>query len=186
MKNNFELDTNICIREIFAKDKYVINPQMNIIYELQNNIDGCVVLPQKQNNQYFDIKKNFVNNIINPLSYFELPINSNNFLEIIFNINNINNLYDWFINYKISKDIESDEILNLVLNLFWYKKFNIIKNNIEDFIQFNKILIKLIYNKVLELNILSRIIIKLVKKYHNKKILYLVKLKKYLMKYYNK
>lgn len=259
------LNRDTCIRNISLKDKYVFNSQMNIIYELPNPIEGCVVLPNKVHHKYFDISQN-INNFTNSFFSFTLPINSNNILPIIFNINSINSLYEWLVNFitskknlpissedsvqslsknpissdfnsnidsfqSLSKSISSDsdfnsnidsfqslstnsisnilvsetsnyidkynnitlslslyetEVLNLILNLFWIKNLNIIKDNIDDFINFNKLLIKLLYDIILDINIVSKIIIKIINKYHDKKIIYIIKLKKYLMKYYNK
>jgi hypothetical protein len=115
----------------------------------------------------------------NPLINFTLPINSNNFLDVVLSMTTIEELYEWLDNC-----IDDDKkMIGIVLDLFWKNYYNIIDENIELFIKINHKIIDLIFNRKLSNEIVSSISVTFIKKYSGKKINYLNKIKKYLMKY---
>jgi hypothetical protein len=115
----------------------------------------------------------------NPLINFTLPINSNNFLDVVLSMTTIEELYEWLDNC-----IDDDKkMIGIVLDLFWKNYYNIIDENIELFIKINHKIIDLIFNRKLSNDIVSSISVTFIKKYSGKKINYLNKIKKYLMKY---
>jgi hypothetical protein len=115
----------------------------------------------------------------NPLINFTLPINSNNFLDVVLSMTTVEQLYEWLDNC-----IDDDKkMIGIVLDLFWKNYYNIIDENIELFIKINHKIIDLIFNRKLSNDIVSSISVTIIKKYSGKKINYLNKIKKYLMKY---
>jgi hypothetical protein len=115
----------------------------------------------------------------NPLINFTLPINSNNFLDVVLSMTTIEELYEWLDNC-----IDDDKkMIGIVLDLFWKNYYSIIDENIELFIKINHKIIDLIFNRKLSNEIISSISVTFIKKYSGKKINYLNKIKKYLMKY---
>ena len=110
---------------------------------------------------------------------FTLPINSNNFLEIVFNISNIRQLNDWITDL----DNKNTDIIEIALNLFWINYYNKIDKDFETFIKLNKNIINNILNKEVNIDIINKIVNRLIKKNYGKKIKYLDKIKKYLRKY---
>lgn len=115
----------------------------------------------------------------NPLINFTLPINSNNFLDVVLSITTVEQLYEW-----LNNCIDDDKkMIEIVLDLFWKNYYNIIDENIELFIKINHKIIDLIFNRKLGNDIISSISVSFIKKYSGKKINYLNKIKKYLMKY---
>jgi hypothetical protein len=91
----------------------------------------------------------------------------------------IEELYEWLDNC-----IDDDKkMIGIVLDLFWKNYYNIIDENIELFIKINHKIIDLIFNRKLSNEIVSSISVTFIKKYSGKKINYLNKIKKYLMKY---
>jgi hypothetical protein len=115
----------------------------------------------------------------NPLINFTLPINSNNFLDVVLSMTTVEQLYEWLDNC-----IDDDKkMIGIVLDLFWKNYYNIIDENIELFIKINHKIIDLIFNRKLSNDIVSSISVTFIKKYSGKKINYLNKIKKYLMKY---
>jgi hypothetical protein len=184
------LDKNDCLKLNKKNSSYTLHPLINYITNIEHlNVDLCIVLPQLTNNKlnYIiqkdilddnnDTKKDIYN--INPVFNFSLPINSNNFLDIILNINTVNKLYEWF----KSCDIENMDIIKLVLNLFWKNYYHILNDNLDDFYYFNQYLIKKIFKKDIKILIIAKIINKIIKKYYGNEIKYLVKIKKNLSKY---
>jgi hypothetical protein len=119
------------------------------------------------------------NTTINPLSYFCLPINSNNYIEIVFGISNINKLSQW-INMIDDTDIE---LLDFVMGLFWKNYYNIIDEDMDSFIGVNRKIIKKFMYKDIDNNIIVKIVNRLIKNNYGKKIKYINKIKKYLTKY---
>jgi hypothetical protein len=180
------------------------NPKLN---ESNNNIDLCHILPQIANNMMFfmmkpsslkndesqlnmqiseiksDVIKDGKQNEVcdNPFTNFMLPINGNNFLEIVFNITTINQLYEWISNFDVN--IRSKNIVELVLDLFWINNYNKIDDELDMFIKLNQEIIKIMFNKNVSHEIVIKIINRLVRNNYGKKIKYLDKIKKYLMKY---
>lgn len=115
----------------------------------------------------------------NPLIHFTLPINSNNFLDVVLSMTTVEQLYEWLDNC-----IDDDKkMIGLVLDLFWKNYYTIIDENIELFIKINHKIIDLVFNRNLSNDIVSSISVTFIKKYSGKKINYLNKIKKYLMKY---
>jgi hypothetical protein len=115
----------------------------------------------------------------NPLINFTLPINSNNFLDVVLSMTTVEQLYEWLDNC-----IDDDKkMIGIVLDLFWKNYYSIIDENIELFIKINHKIIDLIFNRKLSNDIVSSISVTFIKKYSGKKINYLNKIKKYLMKY---
>jgi len=124
-------------------------------------------------NNKFDI------NEIDKSMLFTLPINSNNFLEIVFDISNISQLNNWITNL----DKKNIEIIDIALNLFWVNYYNKIDKDFESFIKLNINIINNILNKEVSIDIINKIVNRLIKKNYGKKIKYLDKIKKYLRKY---
>lgn len=118
---------------------------------------------------------------IEPVLNFTLPINSNNFLEVVFNINTLNQLDEWINTFDFSK--ENINIVELVLDLFWINNYDKIDENLDIFIKLNQKIIKLIFDKDISIDLMSKIINRLMRHNYGKKIKYLRKIKKYLTKY---
>ena len=116
---------------------------------------------------------------INPLMYFTSPINSNNFLELVFNISNPYQLNQW-INLLDSSEIK---LLRFVLNLYWKNYYNKIDDDMDNFIVVNKKIFRKFLNKNIDDKIIIKIINRLIKNNYGKKIKYISKIKKYLIKY---
>ena len=158
-------------------------PQYNdnniLIYNANiNNIEQSITL-NNSISESSNINQTTNSSIINPLLYFTMPINSNNFLEIIFGISTIFNLNEW-INLINPSDIE---LLDFVLNLYWKNYYNKIDEDINNFIIINKKIIKKFLNKDIDNEIIKKIVNKLIKNNYGKKIKYINKIKKYLTKY---
>ena len=100
---------------------------------------GDKLLNEKKNKVSNIIKNINMNNTIN----FSLPINNNNFLDIVFGITNIEQLINWFIGYNID-DIQT---INLVLSLFWEKYYGTINDNLNEFNHLNFLIAKLLFSK---------------------------------------
>jgi hypothetical protein len=115
----------------------------------------------------------------NPLISFSLPINSNNFLDVVFSIANMEHLYDWLNNCHD----DDKKMIGNVLDLFWKNYNGVINENIELFIKINHKIINIMFNHNLSHEIVVSISVSFIKKYYGKKINYLNKIKKNLMKY---
>ena len=124
-------------------------------------------------------KKQHIIEEVDRIMCFTLPINSNNFLEIIFNISNLNQLNEWL------NTIDQSEIkaINIVLDLYWKNYYNSIDNDLDSFIKINHSIIHKILNNNVSFEITTKIVNKLIRKNYGKKIKYLSKIKKYLTKY---
>ena len=205
MTNNYIIHKKDCLDTININNKnteiHHIHPLFNFLYKDNYTKEKCYILPQLINNKIDIVKDNiikeekirinsdlFLNSTesdkevdkdINPLLYFTLPINSNNFLELVFNISNSSQLNQW-INL-----IESSEykLLEFVLNLYWKNYYNKIDEEIDSFIIVNKKIFKKFYNKDITDDILLKIITILIKKKYGEKIKYISKFNKYLIKY---
>jgi hypothetical protein len=142
MTDNFIIHKKDCLDTININNKnteiYHIHPLFNYLYKDNYTKEKCYILPQLINNKIDIVKDNLikedkirinsdllststesdieVDKDINPLLYFTLPINSNNFLELVFNISNSSQLNQW-INL-----IESSEykLLEFVYKLIIY------------------------------------------------------------------
>lgn len=116
---------------------------------------------------------------INPLLYFTSPINSSNFLELVFNISNVYQLNQWINLINIS-DIK---LLRQVLKYFWINYHNKVDEEMDTFIIVNKKIFKKFLYKDVDDKIIIKIINRLIKNNYGKKIKYISKIKKYLTKY---
>lgn len=196
-----------CIKSINANEISSIHPLLNHVYNfdiLKLDSDMCFVIPQIVDNKITPMVKKTIlrdddikisdvhiddkkvdkyddNTIkkINPLTNFSLPINSNNFLEIVFGINTFYQLDEWIQNI----DVSNIRVINTVLNLFWINHYSDVDNNFEIFVKLNQKIIKLLFNKDIAQEIMIKIINRMLKNNYGKKIKYLDKIKKYLMKY---
>jgi hypothetical protein len=182
---------------ILIENKTYIHPLLNYIQENnskiyvtlpQVNIDESKIIIEKKYEENKLSNLNIGDEIIESSKYtnkldlinvMTLPINSNNLLDIVFNISSIYNLSN-FIN---NVDINNKDIINIVFDLFWKNYYNIIDQNLDNFIDINIKLIKRYFNKIISLEIMTKIINKLIKKNYGKKIKYITKIKKYLDKY---
>ena len=115
----------------------------------------------------------------NPLVNFTLPINSNNFLDVVLSMTTVEQLYEWLDNCND----DDKKMIKIVLDLFWKNYYSIINENIELFVKINHKIIDLFFNRKLSNEIVSSISVSFIKKYSGKKINYLNKIKKNLMKY---
>jgi hypothetical protein len=191
---------------------YSIHPLINTIIKNNTNKNNCFILPHKMENDnliYYTMDENALkkklnkfssiiiddkkqsidnkiipinkikNNDINSIFNFMIPINSSNFLEIIFNIKSIDDLNNWLLIY----DLEDKKTVYLIFDLFWINYYNIIDDNIDTFIKLNQQIILYYFYKKIDNNIMAKIINKLIKRNYGKKIKYLDKIKKYLIKY---
>lgn len=107
---------------------------------------------------------------------FSFPINSNNFLDVIFNITNINQLINWLTTY----DINDKNTIDLVLNMFWTNHYATVNDNINEFNELNFLIVKLLFNKVLTNDKVQQLSNKIISKNYGKNIVYLEKIKKYI------
>jgi len=185
-KNRTNIDINY-IHPLFnyynkdnlKKEKSYILPQMidnkiNIIKENTSDKDNIII----NSDSLSEITENKIIDI-NPLLYFTLPINSNNFLEIVFNISNLSQLNQW-INLIDKSELQ---LLDFVLNLYWKNYYNTIDEDIDNFIIVNKKIIKKFLDREMTNEIILKIINRLIKNNYGKKIKYISKIKKYLIKY---
>ena len=174
------INKNTCIEEIKNKS---IHPLLNTLVD--DNSNNCLVLPQYEDNILTIIKN--TNNlkllnkqeIENKINFFSLPINSNNFLEIVFSIKTINDLDIWLNTVDYSKL----KVINTVFSLYWKYNYESINDNLDIFININNKLIKNILHKNINDEIINKIINRLIKKNYGKNIKYIDKIKKYLMIY---
>ena len=188
---------NVCIEEINNKN---IHPLMNIIID-DTEKNKCLVIPQIENNicniikTKIDLKEDYLNidyfnekktekkieKIEDNVLFFTLPINSNNFLEIVFNISNLEQLNNW-LNILNTNNINLN-IINTVFNLYWNNNYDDILNDLDLFITINYKLINKFLNKNINLTITNNIINKLINEPYEKNINYIDKIKKYIMLY---
>ena len=124
---------------------------------------------------------NLSQNNISILNNFEYPINLNNFLNIVYNINNLNDLFEYINN---NHKILLKETYIRLLNNSWYSLFDNIKNNFDLFLKINIFIFKDLMKKnnindCLNddiINDITNIIRKLIKK-NKRKINYIQKIK---------
>lgn len=203
--NNPELNKTDCIKEIKKNVTSSLHPLLNYNINFTKDIDTerCLVMPQIVDNRYISFLKKtellksdevIIDNIsrpdeskktvqeinkADPLINFSLPINKQNFLEIIYGLYNIRKLEEWINN----SDTQNMKLINLILNLFWETKAKEIIENIDSFIKINQKLCYNVLNKEISYETSQLIINKLLKKYYGKKIKFIPKVKKYLTKY---
>ena len=171
---------NMFNTSILKKDETYVLPQLidNIItIKNKKYIDNDIIL---NSDTITDVSSQIKSDIeINPLMYFTSPINSNNFLELVFNISNPYQLNQW-INLLDSSEIK---LLRFVLNLYWKNYYNKIDDDMDNFIVVNKKIFRKFLNKNIDDKIIIKIINRLIKNNYGKKIKYISKIKKYLIKY---
>jgi len=171
MNNN-----NECIK--FINEKISIHPILNTIDNIGDN--NCYTLPYiNEDDEIVFIKqftKDNVDNSFNTINNFIMPINSTNFLDIVFNINNINKLEKWI---NELKDIDI-KVLNIVLDLFWIKHYMEFDKNYIQVVNLNKTIIQLIFKQNKSDKDILEITEKFIRNNFNKKINYLNEIKKYL------
>ena len=158
----------------YSKDNINIHPILNIIDEID---PGHFTLPytDKDNNILFykKFKKKIKYKSINT---FDMSINSKNFLDIIFNIKNIDSLILWL---KDKKLVDID-IINNVINIYWknnYKKFS---NMFDKIIELNDIIINIKFKIKLDNSKLLDITHSVINYKYNNKTNYIDILKKYI------
>ena len=166
-------------KHTFTKEEHYILPQLidnnlKIINQCDQQTDNIKINSDSETSQEIIQSTN-----IDPLLYFTSPINSNNFLEIVFNISNISQLNQW-INLIDNTEIE---LLSFILDLYWKNYYNKIDEDIDNFIIVNKKIFKKFFYKDISNEILLKIINRLLKNNFGKKIKYITKIKKYLTKY---
>jgi hypothetical protein len=187
-----------CISECYSKNDIVIHPLL-LIPITDNNNDFCLTLPYNDNDNKikytYICKNNNKNNIKNNLLIQNIHINSEVFLNYIYNINNFKEGINW-----IENNINiSENTINRFLNNFWNVYINEIKYNYNIIINIYLKYIK-IYNKQILINnknnlnddklkeyidkSLNRIFAKYGKK-EKKSIEYNNKIKKYINYYLN-
>jgi len=189
-KNNLDINIqyvhpllNLLTYEYFKRDEYYILPQY---------IDSIIKITKEKDIKENDNIKINIDSLtessiqetkaeteINPLLYFTCPVNSNNFLEIVFSISNLSQLNE-FINLINSSEIL---LLDFVLSLYWKNNYDKIDQQIENFIIVNKKIFLKFFNKNLTNDVILKIINRLIKNNYGKKIKYISKIKKYLTKY---
>lgn len=173
------LNKNNCIKTSNEKNEQVLHPLLNTTIE--NKLNECCVIPQMDNNlMKFTMKKDTLKSdkIDNSL-LFTIPICRSNFIDIVFNISTLNQLNEWLNTYKT----HNIETINLVLNLFWENYYSLVNEEFELFKNINEKIIKNILNKNISNNNLNEIVNIFIKNNYGKNIIYLDKIKKYLMKY---
>ena len=118
---------------------------------------------------------------IDPVFNFTLPINKNNFLDVVFQISSLEDFKKWLLENDLKK--LPIQMINTVFDLFWENHYNKIDEDINLFIEINKKLINVIFEKDIAIGTLNKIVNKMIKNNYGKKIKYLDKIKKYLTKY---
>lgn len=160
----------------------------NIIFSsndiTENSIQKiCPTLPYKKTN-YKIVNENELKIETLITNHFHYPINSLNFLNIVYEINNLNDLYNY-----IDSNINNlfTNTLIRILNNSWIEFNDIIIDNIDLYININKLVFKKIAFDVIKIyssdeiyNKLLTGIKKIYNKYKNKKIIFFNKIKKYL------
>jgi hypothetical protein len=171
---------NMYDTSILKKDESYVLPQLidNVLtIKNKKDINNNIIINSDTELQSSTTNKLEVD--INPLMYFTSPINSSNFLELVFNISNPYQLNQW-INLLDSSEIK---LLRFVLNLFWLNYHNKVDDDMDNFIIVNKKIFKKFLNKNIDDKIIIKIVNRLIKNNYGKKIKYISKIKKYLTKY---
>ena len=139
-----------CIGPCFPKDNFVYNPINFVLKKSQKNI--CPIKPYQDSNENINFKectyngdKNYLNfdvlNNNNP--YLLISKNDNYFLKEIYNLNNINQVYDFINNELNNLPIYSQKrIINAIFNA--YIRDELFPNNF--YVNYVKNLLSSIYN----------------------------------------
>jgi hypothetical protein len=173
------------LRENTINAKNVLNPNNNSLFDDINILDDTNISKTSKSNI---VEKKINNNdchdgllCIDPIFNFTLPINKNNFLDVVFKISSLEDLKKWLFENDLKK--LPIRMVNIVFDLFWENYYNKIDEDFNLFIEINKKLINVIFEKDLAIGILKKIVNTMIKNNYGKKIKYLDKIKKYLMKY---
>lgn len=142
------------------------------------------VLPIVSSEMLLNVTSNDVCNL-NPVMNFSLPINSNNFLDIVFRIETLYNLDEWINNLDFNDDV-SLKLLPLALDLFWKNNYNKIDEELDFFMSFNRKILKIIIDKPINKSIALYVANKLMKHDYGKEINYINQIKKYYNHYLKK
>lgn len=161
----------------YNNNKISIHPIFNII----DSIDpGYFTLPYNDSDNNLEFKllseKNNLNFKTDLLNYFIMPINSSNFLDVIFNINSIDKLDQWL---NESKNININ-IITEVLDIFWKNNYMNFDKDFDKVINLNRTIFLLILKTKISEKELLEITEDFIKNNYSKKINYLNELKKYL------
>jgi len=147
-----------------------IHPILNIIFLTKYDNEFYYTLPYNNNNKINlsykpgeseDKISNVIDLTKNPSINFGMPIDETNFLEIVFNINDFNDLYDWIDENKHLKNTKNQVVMfqniknqepesyliDRILKLFWNKYKNDLDNNFDILIKINKLLIYIYFNE---------------------------------------
>jgi hypothetical protein len=172
------IGTNILKSNLESSDS-----KLNINLDIfeNNNIDTSTDFISSTNSTFLKNDNNYEFKYIDPVLNFTLAINKNNFLDIVFHITSLEDLNNWLFTNNINK--LPIKMINTILDLFWENYYDKIDEDIYLFIEMNKKLIKIYYQKDLTIEITKLIVNKLIKDNYGKKINYLSKIKKYLTKY---
>lgn len=184
---------NNIIKQPIYKYNCITNIENNkfIFYNFFNSMKKVTNLNKENNNKcellYLNntIYNDKNNEKILITNYFHYPINCYNFLNIVYNIKNLNDLYNYINN---NKNTLLNETYIRILNNSWIELFNDINENFDLFITINIFIFKELMKKnnmndELDesiINDISNIIRKLIKK-KKIKINYLDKLKEKLI-----
>ena len=184
---------NNIIKQPIYKYNCITNIENNkfIFYNFLNSMKKVTNLNKENNNKcdllYLNntIYNDKINEKILITNYFHYPINCYNFLNIVYNIKNLNDLYNYINN---NKNTLLNETYIRILNNSWIELFNDINENFDLFITINIFIFKELMKKnnmndELDesiINDISNIIRKLIKK-KKIKINYLDKLKEKLI-----
>ena len=159
-------DANLSDSELFFSDTQASNKDKD---DDDDNDDDHLTKFEKIDSKSSNTPKNESIN-------FSFPINSNNFLDVIFNITNIKQLTNWLNTY----DTNDKDTVDLVLNLFWKNYYNTVDQNMTDFNELNYLIVKIMFDKILTQNEVQLLSNKIISKNYKKKIKYLEKIKKYI------
>ena len=180
------INKNNCINNLI-NNNFIFYNFFNSMKKNNNdkNNDKCELIPSIPFNEKKNNDKNKNNNNFLITNYFHYPINCYNFLNIVYNINNLNDLYNYI---KNNKNTLLNETYIRILNNSWIELFNDINENFELFITINIFIFKELMKKNnmsddlddIMISDITNIIRKLLKKKRNK-INYLEKLKEKLI-----
>lgn len=149
-------DANLSDSELFFSDTQASNKDKD---DDDDNDDDHLTKFEKIDSKSSNTPKNESIN-------FSFPINSNNFLDVIFNITNIKQLTNWLNTY----DTNDKDTVDLVLNLFWKNYYNTVDQNMTDFNELNYLIVKIMFDKILTQNEVQLLSNKIISKNYKKKL----------------
>lgn len=169
--------------QLFKKNKIVVMKKINKTNDVSIHLNIDNITKQNSTSTSDVIIEPIC--ITQPIINFIMPINSNNWLDVVCGIQTVDKL-DNFIRTLNFEESYFNNLIDLVLNLFWKNYYHIVDNDIKSFIKLNKRIINIVFNKDVDDNIATKITNKFIKNNYGKKIKYLEKIEKYLNKYLNK